>query len=140
VPNTTLDLDQLEITIGEIVRFPDGGVVFLKGDEGHHAYVVRTGKVEIREAGRAVEAMELGELFGEMAIIDLEPRSASAVAVGATELIVIDRDTFSRLVHEVPGFAMTIMRLMSRRLRATMATKRSSEERFPLVQTPSSAA
>jgi len=113
---------------GEPVTFPEGGVVFIKGDRGNVAYMVRRGKVEIRHAGRVVESMTRGEVFGEMALIDAEPRSASAVAVGPTELAVIDKDAFHRLIREDPDFAIYVMRLLSRRLRATLAAERAAEE------------
>ena len=103
------------------VAFADRGVVFVKGDRGEFAYLVKSGSVEIRSAGRAMELVCPGGLFGEMAVVDCEPRSASAVALGATELIVIDRATFERLIREVPDFALSVMRLMSRRLRSTNA-------------------
>ena len=114
------------------VAFADRGVVFVKGDRGEFAYLVKAGSVEIRSSGRAMELVCPGGLFGEMALIDDEPRSASAVALGTTELIVIDRPTFERIIREVPDFAMSVMKLMSRRLRSTnlaasnppMATRR----------------
>jgi CRP/FNR family cyclic AMP-dependent transcriptional regulator len=120
----------MEETKGEVIRlglggrtlsFAEGGVVFIKGDPGDNAYVVASGLIEIRESGRVIERMGPGELFGEMAVIDSEPRSASAVAVGNTELVVIDRAEFERRLREEPDFAIKIMRLMARRLRATMA-------------------
>jgi CRP-like cAMP-binding protein len=101
------------------VSFADRGVVFVKGDRGEFAYLVKTGSVEIRSSGRAMELVCPGGLFGEMALIDSGPRSASAVALGTTELIVIDRATFERIIQEVPDFAMSVMKLMSRRLRST---------------------
>jgi CRP-like cAMP-binding protein len=106
---------------GRSVSFAEGGVVFIKGDPGDNAYIVASGAIEIREAGRVIERMGPGELFGEMAMIDSEPRSASAVAVGNTELLVIDRAEFDRRIREEPDFAMNVMRLMARRLRATLA-------------------
>lgn len=105
----------------KIVSFADRGVVFVKGDRGEFAYLVKSGSVEIRGSGRAMELIGPCGLFGEMALIDAGPRSASAVAMGATELIVIDRPTFERLLREVPDFALVVMRLMARRLRATNA-------------------
>jgi CRP/FNR family cyclic AMP-dependent transcriptional regulator len=131
----------LDKIVGETVNFPDGGVVFIKGDRGNAAYMVRSGKVEIREGGRVVEAMMRGEIFGEMALIDAEPRSASAVAVGPTELAVIDSDTFHRLVRDDPDFALGVMRLMARRLRATLAGESAPDERVgvPLAPQPRTA-
>ena len=99
------------------VSFADRGVVFVKGDRGEFAYLVKSGSVEIRGSGRAMELVGSGGLFGEMALIDAGPRSASAVAMGATELIVIDRPTFERVTREVPDFALAVMRLMAKRLR-----------------------
>ncbi len=99
------------------VNFEDGGVVFVKGDHGGVAYLVRSGQVEIRGAGHAMEVVGPGGLFGEMALIDEGPRSASAVALKATELVVIDEPTFDRLLREVPDFAVAVMRLLARRLR-----------------------
>jgi CRP-like cAMP-binding protein len=117
---------------GRRISFADGGVVFIKGDAGDCAYVVTSGRVEIREGGRVLEIMEPGELFGEMALIDSEPRSASAVAVGRTELVVIDRQVFDRLVREEEDFAVSVMRLMSRRLRAALAAARPPAEDMPM--------
>lgn len=131
----------LDKIVGETVNFPDGGVVFIKGDHGSAAYLVRDGKVEIRESGRVVETMARGEIFGEMALIDSEPRSASAVAVGATELAVIDKAAFHKLVRDDPDFALAVMRLMSRRLRAAFAADKSAEGRVgvPLAPLPRTA-
>jgi CRP-like cAMP-binding protein len=105
----------------KLVTFSHGGVIFLKGDKGELAYIVKMGQVEIREGGRALETIQEGGLFGEMALIDRGPRSASAVAIGPTQLIAVDRVTFDNAVRRDPEFAVEIMRLMARRLRATVA-------------------
>ncbi len=110
----------VDLTVGpqpRTVGFADGGVVFVKGDRGAFAYLVRSGEVEIRGAGHALEVVGPGGLFGEMALIDGGPRSASAVARKATELVVVDRATFDRLLREVPDFALKVMRLLAVRLR-----------------------
>jgi len=101
----------------------------VKGETGEVAYVVKSGRVEIREGGRVLEALGPGGLFGEMAMIDSSPRSASAVAVGPTDLVVIDRETFDALIREVPDFAISVMRLMAKRLRTTTAALPAPEER-----------
>jgi CRP-like cAMP-binding protein len=111
------------------IHFPDSAVVFLKGDRGDCAYVVKRGKIEIRDHGRVLETLGPGGIFGEMAVIDSEPRSASAVTVGPTDLVVVDRATFDALVREVPDFAVNVMRLVSRRLRAANAAHGPSEDR-----------
>ena len=131
---TTFDLHAIGAGKEQIEHLANGGVVFLKGDKGDRGYIVKTGRVEIREGGRVLETIETSEFFGEMALIDLEPRSASAVAIAGTELIVVDRETFHMLVRDVPDFAITMMRLMARRLRAMNANGRAVEELLPLVQ------
>jgi CRP-like cAMP-binding protein len=111
-----------------LAHFPDSQVIFIKGAPGDFAYVVKSGRVEIREGGRVLETLGPGGLFGEMAMIDAAPRSASAVAVGPTDLVVIDHATFDALIREVPDFAISVMRLMARRLRATTANHPAPEE------------
>jgi CRP-like cAMP-binding protein len=124
-----------DAAVAKVDAYPDGGVIFIRGDSGSNAYLVRRGLVEIREAGRALETVRPGELFGEMALIDEGPRSASAVAVGPTEVAIIDRDAFHRLVRSDPDFALGVMHEMARRLRAMNAQQRPSEE-LPIVQRP----
>lgn len=119
----------------KVVTFPDNGVVFLKGAPGDHAFIVKKGRVEIRDAGRALESIDPGEIFGEMALIDEGPRSASAVAVEPSEVIVLDRDTFNGLVRDHPDFALFVMRLMVRRLR-TMNALQPVVEDLPVPPRP----
>ena len=126
------DIDVIPASQDKVIVFPTGGVIFVKGDVGENAYLIKSGKVEIREGGRGVELMEAGELFGEMDVLDSEPRSASAAAVGPTELVRIDPQTFQMLVDDVPKFALTVMRLMVRRLRAVQVAECLAEN-LPII-------
>jgi CRP/FNR family cyclic AMP-dependent transcriptional regulator len=103
------------------VTVSDGRAVFLKDDPADAAYLVKSGRIEIRDGPRALETVGPGGLFGEMALADAAPRDDTAVAVGEVELIVIDRATFERLVREQPDFATSVMRVMAERLRRTAA-------------------
>ena len=78
----------------------------------------RTGYVG---AKRQLEEVGPGTIFGEMALIDLGPRSASAVAVTDCELVSIEKRRFWFLVQETPYFAETVMRVMAERLRRRAA-------------------
>lgn len=129
--DTKFDTGMLGGVEAKRVAFADGGVIFIKGDPGDSAYVLVSGRVEIRSGGHVIETMEPGEMFGEMALIDFEPRSASAVAVGRCELIMIDQSVFERLLRE-EGFALKVMRLMSRRLRTTLASQRAVPGELPV--------
>jgi CRP/FNR family transcriptional regulator, cyclic AMP receptor protein len=116
---TTFDVEVIEAGGVVGIAYADGAVLFNKGDEGECAYIVKRGRVRIG-TGIPIEVMLPGEVFGEMALIDDEPRSAAAVAVGVTEVLPIDRPLFGVLMRDDSDFAMTVMRLMVRRLRATL--------------------
>ena len=65
---TSFEIERIVAAGGKPQGYPDGGIIFIKGDRGECAYAVQSGRVEIREAGRVIEALEPGELFGEMAL------------------------------------------------------------------------
>jgi CRP-like cAMP-binding protein len=118
--DTTFDVDVIAAAEMRALVFGDGASIYRRHERGDCAYIIRSGKVEISERGRAVEIMQPGEIFGEMAVIDKESRTASAVALGEVELIPIDRPLFQVLVRDDPDFAQTIINLLARRLRAAM--------------------
>jgi len=96
--------------------------IFEQGDPGHEFFVVLSGKVAIRKSigGRDQELAILGagEFFGEMAIIDRRPRSASAVAgASGAELLAVDLPHFMYLVAQQPAFAMIVMQVLCKRQR-----------------------
>jgi len=97
--------------------YRSGEVIFAEGDKGEHMYVVRSGDVEIEQNGRVIETLSGGGIFGEMALIDGSPRSATARAKTACELAPINEKSFLFLVHETPFFAIAVMRTMADRLR-----------------------
>jgi CRP/FNR family cyclic AMP-dependent transcriptional regulator len=98
--------------------FVAGDIIFREGEAADELFVVKEGQVEIRRNGRVLENLGENDLFGEMALIDGAPRSASAVACTAVELIPITEKQFLYLVDEVPFFALTVMRVLARRLRS----------------------
>lgn len=97
---------------------PTGAAVFLEGQAGEEMYGIIEGEIELRTAHRVIRTIGPGEVFGEMAIIDSSPRSASAVATADTVLTVIDRNRFLFLVHETPMFALSVMSTMANRFRS----------------------
>ena len=118
--DTTFDVDVIAAAEMRVLVFGDGASIYRRHERGDCAYIIRSGQVEIGERGRAVEIMRPGEIFGEMALIDKEARTASAIALGEVELIPIDRPMFQVLVRDDPDFAQTIINLLARRLRAAM--------------------
>jgi CRP/FNR family cyclic AMP-dependent transcriptional regulator len=82
-------------------------------------YVVRSGEIEIKRDGVVVESLSAGGIFGEMALIDGSPRSATARAKTDCELAPINEKSFLFFVHETPFFAIAVMRTLAERLRRT---------------------
>jgi len=101
----------------ETKKFPAGQSIFNEGDPGDIVYVVKSGLVELKAGNRVLETVGEGGLFGEMALIDNEKRSASAQAKTDCDLVVIDENRFQFLVRETPFFAVVVMRIMAHRLR-----------------------
>ena len=83
-------------------------------------YVVISGAVEVIGFGRVLEQVGAGGVFGEMAVINDMPRAVVALASEPTEVAVIDRPTFLRLAAEEPEFALSVMQLMTERVRRRM--------------------
>lgn len=94
-----------------------GEHIIIEGRPGDLMYVVRTGMVEVTANGQLLEMAQPGDVFGEIALIDGEPRSASAACVSDCELIPVDRAAFLALVARHPEFALYVMRSLAARLR-----------------------
>ena len=97
-------------------------VIFKEGSTGNEMYLIHSGKVllSIRDETQHIPLVVLnpGDFFGEMALVDDSPRSATASAVeDNTELIVIDRARFLFMVRQQPEFALSLMHTLCQRLR-----------------------
>ena len=97
-----------------------GESLFQEGDPGDVMYVVISGEVEITHGETAIETLTSGDIFGEMALIDDRPRSATATVLSDSELVPIDQQWFSFLIRKNPGFAIHVMSSMAERLRRYM--------------------
>ena len=101
------------------VAFAAGQVVFSQGDPGNNMYAVQSGSVALKVNGVTVETVGPGSIFGELALIDGEPRSSTAIVEVDSVLVPVDEARFLLLIRQTPFFAMDVIRLLSRRLRAT---------------------
>jgi CRP/FNR family cyclic AMP-dependent transcriptional regulator len=97
--------------------FAAGEMVFAEGDFGDTMYVVLKGHVEIRVGGEALEVAGPGTVIGEMALINLTTRSATAIAQSDCTLAPVDEKQFLSLVLRRPRFALRVMEIMANRLR-----------------------
>lgn len=102
-------------------EYADREVICRQGEPGNCMYVIQAGRaVAIREeAGSEVVLGELqtGDVFGEMAIFDRRPRSATVRAKGSARILTLDKRAFLRRVHEDPSLAFRILERMSLRIR-----------------------
>ncbi len=106
----------------EDVEFPVGTTIFKRGDPGDAIFIVSAGEVEIYvedTTGHRIvfETAKAGEFFGELSLLDGDPRSASAVAIQATRALRIDRDDLSLLFTRHPTAALDVLSVIGRRLR-----------------------
>ena len=99
------------------MRFQPGDAIFEEGSKGDTMFVIRSGEVIIERAGKVMETVPPGGIFGEMALIDGSPRSATARAKTECEVAPITEKSFLFLVHETPFFAIAVMRTLADRLR-----------------------
>jgi signal transduction histidine kinase len=100
------------------ITYQEGQIVFREGDQGDRLFIVTAGEVEIwkhyfgEDAGLLIRYGP-GRFFGEMALVDELPRSATAVAATDSELLYLHRDDFRDLVEEYPPLALSVMRSLS---------------------------
>jgi uncharacterized membrane protein len=123
-----LGLDDLDALARDLEErsFRAGEIVFDQGDTGTEMYIVADGHVNIHlpgEASRRVSLKDItrGEYFGELALFDDKPRSASALATTDARLLQLSREMLSSYLERRPRAAMAILRTMAERLRETNA-------------------
>ncbi len=118
--------DDLVALAGKLkpVRFTAGTMIFAMGDVGSSMYIIERGDINIHLPGEDSRRISLkdiarGEYFGELALFDEKPRSASALATTDTDLLELQRSTLADYLQTRPGAAMAILRTMGERLRET---------------------
>jgi CRP/FNR family cyclic AMP-dependent transcriptional regulator len=103
-------------------HYPKGSVILFEHDPGDALFIVRSGRVKvvlIGEDGRELilAVLGVGEHFGELSLIDDQPRSAHVIAMEDSDLVVLHRDDFRRRVDANPAVAWAMLFELSRRLR-----------------------
>jgi len=120
------DLNEAELArFAEVTRereYPRNSVILFEDDPGDALYIVSTGQVKvvlIGEDGREVILSVLGDgdFFGEMSLIDDEPRSAHVIAMKDSHLLVLRRDDFQQQLQQHPSVSLTRLRVLVQRLR-----------------------
>ena len=117
-------------------QFPDDTRVFHEGDPGDACFIVRTGSCRVTREhpdGRAITLANLGPgaIFGELAMLDGEARSASVEATEDTDLLALPASDMRALIRENPGMAEKLVVALTRRLRE--ANERIARQSFQTV-------
>lgn len=115
-------MEKVNESIGYEKQLSSGDVLFKEGDAGEEMYLIRSGKIKIVKdlegSSKTLAIIGEGDFFGEMAVLDKSPRSASAIAETDAKLIIVDRDAFLSSVNKNP-FIKYIIETLTTRLRKT---------------------
>lgn len=104
-------------SIMEELRFPAKHTIFTQGEEGRSLYILVSGRVRVHIGNRELARLDQGACFGEMAVLDAEPRSASVTTLEQCECLMLTQQQLYEAIEETPGIAVNIIRLLSRRIR-----------------------
>lgn len=113
--------------------YKPGDMIFFEGDIENHFYIVETGVVQIftkDKVGNRVNIVQIfdGESFGEFAMLDHKPRSATAQAITDVTLVRVSADAFQQLMDELPGWANSMMRSFVDRLKNMTELLKDSDQ------------
>jgi CRP-like cAMP-binding protein len=103
--------------IAEEQPFAAGDQVFSEGEPGDALYLVVEGAVKVHQGDRQVAQLGPSDVFGEMAVLDSEPRTATVTTLKDAVLLKIARDDFRDVLQERPDIGMGVIKVLSRRLR-----------------------
>ena len=103
--------------ITDEVEFRPAQLVFKEGDQGDAMYLIVDGQVKVHSGEQVFAQLGMKQCFGEMAILDAEPRSASITALSELTLLRIQREDFHEILAEKPEISLGIIQVLTSRLR-----------------------
>lgn len=101
--------------IAHLLSFEDGAVIVPEGEEGQGFYLIMSGEASVVQAGKEINRLAAGEFFGEIALLEGRPRTASVIAIGAVVCLGILRSDFRPLLIRQPRIALRIIEEEGRR-------------------------
>jgi CRP-like cAMP-binding protein len=108
-------------SLGKTCKLAEGDAFFAENEQSGHMYLLLEGEVRLFRGVRVLDIVRPGEIFGEMAVITGQPRSAWAVARKPCRALMLDPAQFQEAIRVTPEFALMLMRIMFNRLRLTSA-------------------
>lgn len=106
--------------VTRVIDQPSGSTVFEKDSLGVSMFVIASGQVGVYDGETMLNTLSAGEVFGEMALLDPEPRSATVRALEDVQLLQLDQDALFELIQMRPEVARGLLRVLTQRLRARM--------------------
>jgi len=106
---------------GKARSVASGAALFAENASGKSMYFVASGEVALTRGGKPLDVIKAGEVLGEMSVLTGAPRSATATARVACEVIELDASGFSKAIQKAPEFALMLMAIMIKRLRLALA-------------------
>jgi len=103
--------------ITDEVEYTPDQTIFKEGDQGDAMYLIIDGKVKVHSGAQVFAQLGTKQCFGEMSILDSEPRSASITALSELSLLKIQREDFAEILAEKPEISLGIIKVLTRRLR-----------------------
>jgi len=103
----------------KVVAFPANARMVKQGEPGIAFYLLLNGEAEVRQGERVLARLGPGQFFGEMTLVDEQPRSADVIAVRPSECAVLSRWEFWGFAKTEPDVLQGVLREMARRLRET---------------------
>lgn len=100
-----------------------GSVLFAENSAGKSMYFLASGEIALTKSGKSLDVIKAGEVLGEMSVLTGEPRSATATARVACEVIELDSGSFSKAIQKAPEFALMLLAILIKRLRLALAMK-----------------
>ena len=113
-------------SVGTPESIDEGKTIFAEKDKRSRIYLLLKGEVALLAGSKRIGTVKAAEIFGELAVIDGAPRSASAVAKSPCRVIALDAKSFTAALRKQPAFALMLMSTMIHRLRETIARLRES--------------
>ena len=108
-------------SLGKAVSMAQGESFFVENQKSDKMYLLLEGDVSLIRGTKLIDIVKESEIFGEMALISQQPRSATAVARTACRVICLDAKQFQSAIERTPEFAIMLMNIMINRLRLTIA-------------------
>ena len=108
-------------SFGKTENFAEMESFFIEGQASDRMYLLVEGEVSLLRNKKTLDIVRSGEIFGEIAVITQQPRSATAIARKFCQVLVMEARQFQQAVQATPEFALMLMNIMNNRLRLTLA-------------------